>query len=175
MTRSWGDFKAIAGKAVLAEAGCREALIDGPCRPGGKQRELRLGLVPAAVVFGALAVLAQPGEGPQTSLCHGHRAQGGFRSGSLHPSVEFRGHPCFFSKSCCSGQVQLLIFSTSELWCSQGYMVGRARWWSRLCWVAHAPGVSAVRKQGAGRLDAECSVNRPPRLPCPGHTHTTHF
>ena len=46
---------------------------------------------------------------------------------------------------------------------------------SHLCWVARAPGVSAVRKKGAGRLDAECSVNRPPRLPCPGHTHTTHF
>ena len=71
---------------------------DGPCRPGGKQRELRLGLVPVAVVFGALAVLARPGEGPQTSLCHGHRAQGGFRSGSLRPSVEFRVYPCFFSK-----------------------------------------------------------------------------
>ena len=46
---------------------------------------------------------------------------------------------------------------------------------SHLCWVARAPGVSVARKQGAGWLGAECSVNRPPRSPRPGHTHTTHF
>lgn len=33
---------------MLAEAGSREALIDGHCRLEGKQRDLRLGLIPAA-------------------------------------------------------------------------------------------------------------------------------
>lgn len=74
---------------MLAEAASREALIDGHCRLEGKQRDLRLGLIPAAewLVFGALAVLARSEQGAQTSVCHVHKDQGGFRPGCLPHSV----------------------------------------------------------------------------------------
>lgn len=65
LTHSWGDFEAIAGKAVLTEAGPEDALIDWHCRLGGKQQELEVGIgTSSGAVFGELVVLARSEQGP---------------------------------------------------------------------------------------------------------------
>lgn len=55
---------------------------------GGEAAGLAVGTdTSSRVVFGAQAVLARSEQGAQTSVCHVHKDQGGFRPGCLPHSV----------------------------------------------------------------------------------------
>lgn len=132
------------------------------------------------MVFGVLALLAQSEQGPQASVRHVHKGKGGLRPGTLCPQCVVQSPPMLLFKvvllwaGAAADFLHIGALVLSGLHGGESALVVLCPC-SRLCWVARAPGVSAVRKQGAEWLGAECSVNWPPRSPRPGHTHTTHF
>lgn len=130
------------------------------------------------MVFGVLAVLAQSEQGPQTSVHHVYKGQGGLRPGTLCPQCVVQSPPMLLFKvvllwaGAAADFLHIRALVLSGLHGGERALVVLCPC-SRLCWVARAPGVSAVRKQGDERLGAERSVNRPPPSPRPGHTHSS--
>lgn len=151
-------------KPLLERQCCRGWVQGGADRwalqAGREAAGVEVGIGTSRVVFGALAVLARPGQGPQTSLCHGHRAQGGFRSGSLHPvcsseciHASFQSRAalgrcsCWFSPHRSSGALRVTwwgerVGGLVSLFpyllggpCSRGQCGQEAGGWAAGCWV----------------------------------------